>query len=43
MAFLECGMGNEVLDLLTQFVGGTSQEIQVISLCKPLKNLEENN
>ncbi|XP_047981188.1 histone-lysine N-methyltransferase EZA1-like isoform X2 [Salvia hispanica] len=28
VAFLECGMGNEVLDLLTQFVGGTSQEIQ---------------
>ncbi|KAL1543964.1 [histone H3]-lysine(4) N-trimethyltransferase [Salvia divinorum] len=28
MAFLECGMENEVLDLLTQFVGGTSQEIQ---------------
>ncbi|XP_041989429.1 histone-lysine N-methyltransferase EZA1-like isoform X2 [Salvia splendens] len=28
VAFLECGIGNEVLDLLSQFVGGTSQEIQ---------------
>lgn len=41
VAFLECGIGNEVLDVLTQFVGGSSQEIQVISLCKPFKKLEE--
>ena len=34
MAFSECGIGNGVVDVLTQFVGGSSQEIQVISLCK---------
>ncbi|KAL1558350.1 [histone H3]-lysine(4) N-trimethyltransferase [Salvia divinorum] len=28
VAFLGCGIGNEVLDVLTQFVGGSSQEIQ---------------
>ncbi|XP_057782219.1 LOW QUALITY PROTEIN: histone-lysine N-methyltransferase EZA1 [Salvia miltiorrhiza] len=28
VAFLECGIGNEVLDVLTQFVEGSSQEIQ---------------
>ncbi|KAG6417779.1 hypothetical protein SASPL_119972 [Salvia splendens] len=28
VAFLEYGIGNEVVDVLTQFVGGSSQEIQ---------------
>ncbi|XP_047965913.1 histone-lysine N-methyltransferase EZ3-like [Salvia hispanica] len=28
MAFSECGIGNGVVDVLTQFVGGSSQEIQ---------------
>ena len=34
VAFLECGIGNEVVTVLTQFVGGSSQEIKVTSLCK---------